>query len=297
VRYSVEQTMIRHLFNCLAWALLLTSCSQPKAVVVVGSMNGTEQRLLGEMVAQHLERRLEGAEIRRQFAMGDTPIAYQSLLAGQIDLYPEYTGAIIAELLMEVVPSDPAVALERARAEMARRSRIDVLNPFGFDARWVFVVRASDTQGISTIDQAATGSLKWNPGASLEFQGRSDGLPNFNAYRLPLSAAVRGLQPEQLFAAMARGEINMVVAPQTDSHLTETEWKILEDNRNLNSPQQAAVLVSQDTIQQQPRLRPALEELTGKLTVETMRKLNAEVDLKERPVPEVAAEFLRAIGL
>lgn len=289
--------MTGHIFNLVALALLLASCSQPRTVVVVGSMNTTEQKLLGEMVAQHLERRLEGVEIRRQLAMGDTPIAYQSLLAGQIDLYPEYTGAIVAELLMEAVPSDPAVALERARSEMARRSRIDVLDPFGFDARFVFVVRASDTQGVSTIDQAAAGSLKWSPGASLEFQGRSDGLPNFNAYRLPLSGAVRGMQPEQLFAAMTRGEINLVIAPQTDSHLTEPAWKILEDNRNLNSPQQAALMVSQDSIQEQPKLKPALEELAGRFTVETMRTWNAEVDLKERPVPEVAAEFLRAIGL
>ena len=287
--------MIKNILNLAPLALLLASCSSPKPVVV-GSMNGTEQKLLGEIVAQHLEKRLEGVPVQRKLAIGDTPILYQALLSGQVDLYPEYAGAVVSEILMEEVPQDPVVALQRARQEMARRARIEVLNPFGFDARFVFVV-ASGNAGISTMSQAAAGAVKWKPGVSLEYQTRLDGLANLNAYRLPLSAALRSMQPEQLFAALTRGDINLLVAPQTDSHLTQAEWKILEDDRKLNPPQQATLLVSQDTIQKQPKLKAALAELAGKLTLEAMRNLNAEVDLKERPVPEVAAEFLRSAGL
>ena len=74
--------MVKYFFILLTGALLLASCSRPRPVVV-GSMNGTEQRLLGEIVAQHLERQMDGVEIRRHFAIGDTPILYQAILAGQ----------------------------------------------------------------------------------------------------------------------------------------------------------------------------------------------------------------------
>jgi len=288
--------MTRHIRNLLPLALLLASCSNQKPVVV-GSMNGTEQRLLAEIVAQHLEHRLEGVEIRRRFAMGDTPILYQALLSGQVSVYPEYTGAIVSELLKEEVAHNPQVVFQRARQEMARLSRVDVLDLLGFDARFVFVVPASEAAGIVTVGEAANGPHRWTAAVPLEYQARSDGLPNFNAYRLPLSAGVKGLQPEQLFPAMTRGEVNMIVAAQTDSHLTQPQWKILDDDRNLNSNDQATLLVSQDTLQKQPKLKAALEELSGKITLEAMRKLNAEVDLNERPVPDVAKEFLKAIGL
>ena len=288
--------MTTRILYLLPVALLLGACAKPHTIAV-GSMGGTEQRLLGEIVAQHLERRLEGIQVQRQFEIGDTPILYQALLGGQIDLYPEYTGGAIAKILQEEVPRDAAVALDRTRQELARRAQIYVSRPLGFDARYAAVVRSSDTAGISTMSQAAEGSMKWRPGVSLEFQSRSDGLPNLNAYRLPLGTAIRAMQPGQLFAAITSGEVNMVVVPGTDSHLTQPEWKVLEDDRHLNTPQQAVLLVSQDRIQEYAKLQPALDELAGKLTQGTMLRLNVEVDLKERPVKEVAAEFLKGAGL
>ena len=274
-------------------ALMLASCGKPR-VIAVGSMDGTEQRLLGEIVAQHLEARLEGVEVQRRFGMGDTPILYQALLSRQIDLYPEYASAVVAEILKEDVPRDPVVTLERARQETARRDQVDLLNPLGFDARFTVVVPASSR--VSTISQAAEGTFKWRPGVSLEFLARSDGMPNFNAYRLPLAGAVRAMQPDELFPTMMRGEIDMLVASQSDSHFTQQGWKTLADDRNLNPSQQAVLLVSQEKMREHPKLKAVLDGLSGKLTLETMRRLNAEVDLNERPARDVAAEFVRGMG-
>jgi osmoprotectant transport system substrate-binding protein len=161
----------------------------------------------------------------------------------------------------------------------------------------VAVIRASDAPGTLSLSQAAEGPTKWTIGASLEFQTRSDGLQSFNGYHLPMATAVRATQPEALFPAFSKGELNMVVMAQTDSHLTQAEWRVLEDDQNRSAPQQGVLLVKQSSLKQQPKLGAALQELSGKLTLEVMRRLNAEVDLKERPVPEVAAEFLRSVGL
>ena len=283
-------------FPLLLLALLLSACTQPKGIVVA-SMDSTEQRLLGEIAAQHLEKRLQGVEIRRQFGTGDTPIQYQALLSGQIDLYPEYAGAVVAEILGEAVDSNPEVVFERARAQMAQRAKALLLNPLGFDARFVAVTGAAVEPGIKTLSQAAEGSKKWTPAVSFEYLSRTDSLPHFNAYRLPLNAAPKPLQPAQLFAAMMRGEADLVMVPRTDSHLTNATWRMIEDDRGRHPPQQAALLVRDESIRARPELKTALEELSGKISDETMRRLNAEVDLKERSVPEVAREFLSSIGL
>ena len=92
--------------------------------MVVGSKNETEQMLLGEIVAQHLEHRL-GRPVERRTGLGDTAILYQSILSGEVGVYPEYTGLIESEILKEPANPDPQIVLARVRGEMdmSRSSR------------------------------------------------------------------------------------------------------------------------------------------------------------------------------
>ena len=87
----------------LLFAVLLASCGASKKPVVVGSKNETEQMLLGEIVAQHLEHRL-GRTVERRAGLGDTAILYQSIISGEVGVYPEYTGLIESDILKE--PAD-----------------------------------------------------------------------------------------------------------------------------------------------------------------------------------------------
>ena len=109
---------------CLALSVLTFAggSGRSRAPVVVGSKNEPEGILLGEMVAQHLERRLDG-NVRRQLSLGNTAITYQALLTGQIALYPEYSGLIETEILKETPNPDPAILIERARGEIRIRPR------------------------------------------------------------------------------------------------------------------------------------------------------------------------------
>src|ERR1017187_2134845 len=117
----------------LACVLALLSglgCSRARPLTV-GSKNFTEQIVLGEIVAQQLERRL-GGKVDRKLDLGGTLLAQQALRNGEIDLYPEYTGTALTAVLKLAPLSDPAAVLERVRAEYRKRWRLEWLPPFGF---------------------------------------------------------------------------------------------------------------------------------------------------------------------
>jgi osmoprotectant transport system substrate-binding protein len=280
----------------LAASLELLACGSSRKPIVVGSKNGTEQTLLGEIVAQHLERKL-GAPVERRLAFGGTAILYQALTSGQVSIYPEYTGTIESEILKEQPSQDPATVLVRSRAEMLRTAQSELLDPLGFESPPAVVVRAADAPRITTLSQAGAGATQWKLGVTFDFLQRSDGLPALNTYRLPMGAAVRSVDMNDLFPLLEKGELNMIVVDATDGHLISPNWKALEDDRRVFSPQQACLLVRQESLSAEPRLRPALVELSGKITAETMRRLNARVELEKRPVAQVAAEFLASLGL
>jgi osmoprotectant transport system substrate-binding protein len=277
----------------LSAAVFLASCNS-KMPVVVGSKNGTEETLLGEIVAQHLEHRL-GRKVQRRLGLGDTAILYQSLISGVVSVYPEYTGLIESDILNEQASSDPQIVLARVRGQMDMR-QLELLDPLGFNDPSVMVVRANGTDKFATLSDAAGSTKSWRLGVPSEFQSRSDGLQELASYRLPMDSP-RVVDPKQLFSSLANGDVDMIAARATDGHLTSPDWKILADDRKVFPPYEAVLLVRKDAIAAEPALRPALAELSGKINANTMRKLNAEVDVMGLPVDIVATEFLTQAGL
>jgi len=282
----------------LVLAVLVAAGCSRRRPIVVGSKGSTEQMLLAEIVAQHLESRL-GQKIGRQLSLGGTLIAFQSLQNGEISLYPEYTGAIETEILKEQPSSDPALAFERARGEMLRLAQSELFAPLGIDNRSVAVIRSDDPRAAktSTLSEAADVSTGWKVGVSYDFQQRADGLPLLSTYRLPMLASVRSLEPGLVYKTAEQGQVNLIAASATDAQLDLKEWKVLRDDKNVFPPYQACLLVKQEMLAAEPRLKAALAELSGKFTTESMRHLNAQVDLYHRPMPEVAAMFLTQAGL
>ena len=128
-----------------------------------------------------------------------------------------------------------------------------------------------------------------------EFQSREDALQALSPYRL--SIASRVIDPKQLFAALEKGDVNMIATRATDGHLMSPEWKILADDQKVFPSYEACLLVRKDLATAEPMLRPALGELSGKFNLETMRKLNAQVDIEHRAVAAVATDFLTQAGL
>jgi len=284
--------MLRVTSAALLSAVFLASCNSKKPIVV-GSKNETEEMLLGEIVAQHLEHRL-GQPVERRSGLGDTAILYQSILSGVVGVYPEYTGLIESEILKEQANPDPQIVLTRVRGQMDAM-QIEVLDPLGFDNPSTMVIRAQGAEQIASLSEAAKVTKRWKLGIPYDFQSRSDGFQALASYRLPLDAP-RTLDKKQLFAALAKGDVDMIATRATDGHLTP-EWKILADDQKVFPPYQACLMVRKELIAAEPGLRAALAELSGKIHADTMQKLNAQVDLMNRPLAMVAADFLAQAGL
>jgi osmoprotectant transport system substrate-binding protein len=286
-----------------AMALLATlfasGCGKAKKPIVVGSKNFTEQVVLGEIIAQHLEHRLADVKVARQLNLGGTLLTYNALLNGQVSIYPEYTGTIQAEILKEAPATDPAEALERSRLEMRRIAQVEVLDPLGIDNFFAMVIRGDDARklNLTTLSQAAQVKDGWKLGLGYEFDGRRDGMPALDKYHLPLSGSPRIMDLGLMYKALELGQVTMVAANATDGPLAAHDWTALADDKKVFGSYQACVLARQDALAADPRLKPALAELSGKFNNDSMRKLNAAVDVDHRQVRDVAADFLRQAGL
>jgi osmoprotectant transport system substrate-binding protein len=279
-------------------AVLAAGCGKSKKPILVGSKNSTEQVLVGEIVAQHLENRLK-RPVERRLGMGATVIVYQALVSGELTLYPEYTGVIESEILKEQPPADAQTLFERARREMARQAQLELLPPLGYDNPPVIVVRSADAERakVSTLSEAAESAEKWKLGVSYEFQQRKDGIPAITSYKIPMASGIRGMDGSMLFSALDKREVTMIAADATDSRLVSSDFKALTDDRKVFPAYQASLLVRQDALMDEPMLRSALLELSGKFSVESVRKLAAQIDREHRTAPEVAKAFLASVGL
>jgi osmoprotectant transport system substrate-binding protein len=293
--YAARNCALAAVFALLALAV---GCGNSPKTIVVGSMNSTEQVLLGEIVAQHLEHRL-GRKVNRRPNLGATVNAFQALQSGEINLYPEYTGSIVTEILKEQPATDASLIFERAKGEMKRVAQANLFNPLGIDNSFVAVIRADDPRAskVSTLSEAAGASDGWILGSSLEFQQLSDGMPALTQYKLPMKAAPRSMDAGLLFKALEQAAVTMIVGRATDGVLTQKSWLTLGDDRHLFVPKQACLLVQENLLMTQPGVRPALEELSGKFTTEKMRQLNALVDVGHLQPKDVAASFLVQAGL
>jgi osmoprotectant transport system substrate-binding protein len=282
----------------LTLALLGGACGKKQMPIVVGSKNFTEQVVLGEIIAQHLEHRL-GRPVERRLNLGGTLLTYQAIVGGELSIYPEYTGTIEAEILKETASSDPSQVYERSRLELARRVQIDLLPSLGINNTFVMVIRGDDARKrkVETLSEAAQIKDGWKLGVGYEFERRLDGMPALNTYHLPMSAAPRSMDLGLLYKALDQGQVSMIAANYTDGELAAHDWTILKDDKRAFGSYEACIMVRQDSLADEPRLRPALAELTGKISSEAMRKMDAAVDVNHRQPRDVAAEFLASSGL
>jgi osmoprotectant transport system substrate-binding protein len=280
----------------LAITLLLYGCSR-RTNLVVGSKNFSEQLVLGEIMAQHLERKL-GHKVERKLNLGGTLLAQQALINGEIDVYPEYTGTALTAILKRDPLQDAARVLAQVREEYRKRWRLEWLTPFGFNNSFAIVIRGEEARraNLRTLSDAARHKTDWTMGAGYEFLERRDGFNGLiQTYGLKIKGRLHTMDLGLLYQAMQQLQVDMIAASGTDGMLSVLDVTVLQDDRHYFPPYEAAAVVRQETLAAHPGMREALEELAGKLDDRTMQKLNYELDGKHRPLAQIASDFLKGL--
>jgi glycine betaine/choline ABC-type transport system substrate-binding protein len=280
------------------WLVCIAGCGNERPITV-GSKNFTEQVVLGEIVAQHLEHRL-GLRVARKLNLGGTLLAHQALVKGDIDLYPEYTGTALAAVLKLPLIREPATALDRVRAEYADRFDIQWLEPSGFNNTFAMVVRGEDArrQRIATLSEAAAHRGGWTLGMGYEFQQRDDGLGGLlKTYQLPVKGSPKTMDLGLLYQALEQRQVDMVAGNATDGRLSVADLLVLRDDKQYFPPYDCVLAARAELLSTRPAVKQALGELAGRFSDVAMRRLNYRIDGEHRPVSEVARAFLQDQGL
>lgn len=287
------------IFAVLAWSLTIACGPSREQRVVVGSKAFTEQAVLGEIIAQNLERHTR-LVIERRFYLAGTYICQQAILAGRIDIYPEYTGTALLAVLKQPATGDAASVYRRVKESYAQRFRLEVEPSLGFNNTFAMVIRGDDALrfGIKTLSQAARYAPEWRAGFGYEFMERPDGYRGLvKAYNLRFGSAPRIMDLGLLYRALTSHQVDMVAGNSTDGLISALHLTVLEDDRHYFPPYEAVPVVREETVQRHPEVREALAALAGKISDEEMRRMNYAVDGEHQDAHAVARAFLQAHGL
>jgi osmoprotectant transport system permease protein len=276
-------------------SVLVFARSGDTRAIVVASKNFTEQLVLGEIVAQRLER--AGLAVERRFNLGGTTIAHGALAAGDVDVYVEYSGTALTAIFNEP-PSSDSEGVIRTIAGRYRALGVTVLPRLGFNNTFAILVRSGDAQrkALKTVSDLARVSAPMRAGFGYEFLERPDGLRGLGAaYGLRFEAAPRVMDLNLIYRALAAGEIDVTAGDLTSGLIAALDLTALDDDRRYFPAYDAVPVIRDAALRAYPAAEPALRGLGGHLTADTMRRLNAEVDHGREEPALVARRFLDSL--
>jgi osmoprotectant transport system permease protein len=277
--------------------IYLTWRAGGRADVTIASKDFTESEILMEIAAQMLEER--GLRVERKTNLGGN-LPHDSLVAGQIDAYPEYTGTSYTAILKHPPVSDPRAVYEQTRREYAERFDAEVGPPLGFENTFAVLVRGDEARRLSlrTVSDAVAHAPRWRAGFGQDFMSRADGYEGFaRAYNLRFNARPREMDLALTYRALSTGEVDIIAGNSTDGLIQALDLFQLEDDRRYFPPYEAVLIFRRDTLARLPAAREVLDKLAGRITTDEMRRLNYEVDAHKRATAEAVRQWRREKGL
>lgn len=266
----------------------------PKKLVAAGKL-GAEPEILINMYKELIEENTD-IEVELKPNFGKTSFLYEALKSGSVDIYPEFTGTITSSLLNDdigEISNDPTEVYELARDKIYEQDKLSLLKPSEFQNTYAIAVREdfakeNNLEKVSDLKNVEDSAVA---GFTLEFNDREDGNRGLKSlYNLDLD--VKTMEPALRYTAIANGSIDITDVYSTDSQIITNKLKVLEDDKKLFPPYQAAPLLRSETLEEYPELEEILRKLAGKINSDEMTKMNYMVDVEGKSANEVAREFL-----
>ena len=298
MRHPVQRC--NRLWVVLSIACVLSSCHKaPERKITIGSKFFTEQVILAELLAQHIEART-GIPVERKTNLGGTLLVHKALLAGELDLYVEYTGTALTAVLNETPSGDSSAVYARVKSLYAERFLLEVTEPLGFENTFAVVIRGDDAQRfhLRTMSDLVPIAPKWRVGVGYEFLERPDGFRGWSErYGLHFADKPRVMDLGLIYRALVDHQVDIVAGNSTDGLIDSLGLVALQDDKHYFPPYDAVPIVRQSTLARFPQLRAALAELAGKISASDIRRLNYAVEGQLRDPAEVVRQFRVSHGL
>jgi osmoprotectant transport system permease protein len=262
--------------------------------IVIASKNFTESRILGEMLTLLVRSRTR-LTVEHRSGLGATLVCFGALKAGQVDVYPDYTGTAWSIVLKKKEKiTDRLQAFLEVQKEYRERYDVEWLEPFGLNNTYALAMRKdrAEALGVRTISDLKKHGKDLKAGFSIEFSSREDGWPGLAPYYGLELADVRTLEHGLAYEAISKGSIDLVDAYSTDGKLLRYPLRVLADDRHFFPPYNAAPIVRGATLRAHPELRAALDALAFRISDKAMTHLNYEVEEQGKGFREVARDFL-----
>lgn len=276
---------------------ILTSTKASDKVTVVGK-NFSEQDILANLVGLMIEKNTKLTVETKPF-LGGTDVCFNAVKNGSADLYVEYTGTGLVNILGKEAKADPQEVYDAVKADFAQKYQLEWLEPIGFNNTYALAVTQETAQKynlktISDLKQHA-GSLTF--GTEQEFLERPDGLKGLEkTYGLSFKDT-KAMDPGLKYTAAKEGKVNVIDAFSTDGQLVKHNMVILEDDKHFFPPYYAAPLVRSDTLKSHPEIKDVLNKLASTIDDKEMARLNAQVDVDKKKAKDVAEAWLKEKGL
>jgi osmoprotectant transport system permease protein len=261
--------------------------------IVIGSKGFTEQVILGELLAQTIERSTK-IKVQRKLNLGDTLVCETAMRAGDLDLYVEYTGTALTAVFKQPVILDSAEVNRRVGAGYAATGRV-MLPPLGFNNTYVILTRGDEARklGLKTISEAAKYAPNWRAGFGSAFLDREDGYRGLvQAYGLKFREAPLAMNLSLTYRALADGQVDMISGDATNGLIAKLDLYPLEDDRRYFPPYHAVPVIRGETLSRHPELRAVFDRLAGKISDQEMRRMNYEADVERLDPSSIVKAFL-----
>lgn len=263
--------------------LLLVACGEKQAIVV-GSKNFTESVILGELIAQRLEK--AGCRVERKLDLGGTLVCDKAIIAGALDVYPEYSGTAQAAILGGKVP------MRDLPSAYAKRG-LHWGPALGFENTFAMIVRKADAERLALrrISDLAKVAQTFRAGFGYEFVDRPDGWTGLqHHYGLNFAIAPRTMDLGLTYRALAASQVDLIAGNSTDGLIDSLGLIVLEDDRRFFPEYDAAIVSRSDIARKCDAAPAALQSLQNALDEAAMRRLNYAVDgTKKSPADVVTS--------
>ncbi len=288
---------------------LLAGCGAPQSsatstgnsannTIVIGGKNFTENDIMADMLELLIKHDDPKLNVKMDTWL-DSNVVWNAMKNKNIDLYVEYTGTGLVNILHDQPMTNPNAVYNKVKQAFQSKYHITWLKPLGFNDTYAMAMRASEAKrlGITNISQMAAQSGNLVLGCEVDFQTRADTLPAMNKLYHTHFKSVDVMEIGLKYKALIDKKVDVIDAFSTDGQIPAYHLVILKDNKHLFPPYYAVPIIQDSTLKAHPELKGIINKLAGKINDSEMQKLNMEVDLGNQKAMNVAQKWLTQHGL